>query len=250
MFKNIEGEIYKINLFDKNTEKRVDAFLNYEVAKDASGHAMIEKNKLAVYDNCARKLGSVIINFDDWKTYESTEFLDGLPMPYLRLHMLKSLYREKYGSVGSHIFQACVEKSLKSESNGRIFLHANNFENFKNDPFIFYNKIGLSLVNPKGESPSAYNCINEAAKDLQISIKEFKALMVELKGPDSNDYSIHPNAKIFGIYEAVAHHKSRRLDEICLKFEEWMYLHDDAVHKIWVPKIEANPIFTESNRVK
>lgn len=250
LFKNIKGEVYKIKLFNKNTEKRVDSFLSYERLNDSSGLATIEGKKLTVYDNCARKLGSVNIIFDAWKTYDYTEFLDGLPMPYLRLHMLKSLDREKYGGIGSLLLQACVEKSLKSESKGRVFLHAENFENFKNDPFIFYDKMKLSLVNPMGGFPTAYKYIREAAEVLQISVKEIHTLMAKPNGLNYYDYAIHPDTKIRGIYEAVAHQKSCRLDEICLNFDEWMYLHDDAVQNFWLQKIEEGPIFTKNNRVK
>ena len=249
LLNKIDGEVYKIKLFDKNMKKHVDAFLSYEKPISTFGSNPEFEKTLSVYDACAVKLGSVNLNFNDWKTSLESEFKEGLPKAYATLHMLESPENERYSGIGQHLVQACVEKSLNNGAQGRICLFADNVFDEKNDPFVFYHKMGLSVLNPKNETPKADKYIKEAAERLGMSVRRLEKRISKQKDSSANDNSANPNNEILKIYETVASRKYCKINEFTLHFAEWMYLHDNAVQKAWLPKIEANPIFSESNRV-
>jgi len=248
----IADEMYKVKLFSKIENKLVDTFIHFgEPDPLYYGIKPPNDKTLRLYEPSGLQIGEVSINPSDWMTREESEFAGGLPRAYTRLHYLDSSGKQEYAGIGSVLIQASIEKSLQTDAKGRIYVSAKNFHrDAQNDPFSFYNKMGLSIVNPRGESNDLSEYIGAGAEMLNITRSNFRALTLKTMGIDYSDYYTSPDKKMSAIYETVANHKQCRLDEIYLNFQEWMYLHDDAVQKIWLPKIEANPIFSESNRIK
>jgi hypothetical protein len=248
--KDFAGEIYSIKLFDKETKKPIDAFLGYAPATKTESES---QSLLSIYDKKGTKLGRVGLNFLEWQDNLSSKYFtdpDALTIPYTRLDLLENTAKNIAG-VGSTLIQAAVEKSLSSDSKGRLFAYAFNFQkNAKNDPVVFYNKMGLS-VNKQNQTaqPSLEQFFERAQKMLNLSHDEFVKKLETLKNKKINDMAV--DEKLLAVYETVAKNKSCKLDEIdLLGLGETMYLHDDNVEKLWRSKIEVNPIFNENNKLK
>ncbi len=247
--KNANGEFYKITIFNKIDQKFEDAIIGYQKPVKPFGFIPEGEKALFVYDLNGEKIGGVDINFLDWQTEAATDFTNGLPKPYLRLHYLESENNKKYSGVGSRLIQAAVERSIAVDSNGRIYLYSSNCSNTKNDPFVFYNKMGLSLSDPNGIDPKGMGVYSrKAAYELGMSEDKFINQLEEFKGKPLKEMKI--DERVLSIYETVSKIANTKLDKIRLDFGSYMYLHDDNVEKIWIPKIKANPIFAESNKLK
>jgi len=227
LLQEMDAEIYGIMLFDKIRKQKVNAFLAYTANKSIK--------YLNVFDKNGEIIGSTNINFSDWKSND-------LPKNYLRLHDLESIGKEKYKGIGSTIIQAAVEQSLKTDAEGRIYVYAYNVSSRRNDPFVFYNKMGLSLLDPDGHFGNLSEYIRETPPEALLNLK--KRL-----GSENID-SLSPDEYMLNVYKAIAEFTGKRLDDISLDFAEYMYLHDDKVKKLWLPKINANQIFNERHRLK
>jgi len=227
LLQKMDAEIYGIMLFDKIKNQKVNAFLAYTANKSIK--------YLNVFDKNGEIIGSTNINFSDWKN-------NGLPKNYLRLHDLESIGKEKYKGIGSTIIQAAVEQSLKTDAEGRIYVYAYNVGINVNDPFVFYNKMGLSLLDPDGHFGNLSEYTRETPPGALLNLK--KRL-----GSENID-SLSPDEYMLNVYKAIAESTGKRLDDISLDFAEFMYLHDYKVKKLWLPKIQANPVFCESHRLK
>ena len=240
-----EGQ-YSVKLFNKVKNSFVDAFITHGEPDEVSYGLNFSKVKtLNLYEDGGLKLGEVSISPVCEK--DGSENSENLLGNYVRLPILESRFSDQYAGVGSTLFGAAVEDILQTDAKGKVYVLAANFKNEDNDPFVFYNKMGLSVVNPLGGFSELSEYIGAAAELLGVSRKVFRGLTQKIFGVDCSDYYISPDQKLLAIYETVAHHKSCRLDEIYLNFQENMYLHDDAVQKIWLPKIKTNPVFAQSN---
>jgi len=227
LLKKVDGEIYAIKLFDKIKNKKIYAFLTV-TADDTI-------NYINVHGENAEIIGSTQMDFSCWKDHD-------LPKNYLRLHHLENFRKKRYAGVGSTIIQAAVEQSLKTEAEGRIYVFAYNVSPRTNDPFVFYNKMGLSVVSPD-------NKVRDLSHYLErIPTEACSFLEKRLQG--KNIETLSPDEYMLNVYKAVADSTGRKLDEIRLNFTEHMYLHDDKVKDLWLPKIKANPIFSAQNRIK
>jgi len=227
LLQNMDGEFYLVNIFDKIKKQKVNAFLRYATNKS--------KKYLDIFDKKGEKIGSTNMEFSDWEIRK-------LPKNYLRLHNLESTEKESYAGVGSTIIQAAIEQSLKTDAKGRIYVYAWNALDKKNDPFVFYNKMGLSVTDPHS------NFANMAKYHDMLSAGEFESLQKMLNYREVED--IEANEHMLKMYEAAASARNCRLDEIYLDFVEYMYLHDNKIKDLWLPKIKANPVFCESHRLK
>lgn len=210
-----DGEIYKIKLFDKIEKEEVPAFLRFtdynETLKD-----------LIIHDEEGEMIGRVWIN----KTPSSDN--------YLRLHSLESYKHDQYLGIGSTLVQAAIEKSLETDAHGKIFVHAYNMNNKKNDPFVFYNKMGLSVVTPWNGAPYLPDYTKKLTPKEIAEINQFES----------------EDRQILELYKKMAAKQGCKMDEVYLDFTELMYLHDGKVQNFWLPRIQANPIFCDQNRVK
>lgn len=229
---NVEpkDEIYKINLFDKLNGEFVETLFNCTPAK------YIQNGKdLSILDKEGKFLGGVSINLSQepdtncyWKDY-------------IRLHNLQSKSKNRYKGIGSTLIQAAVEQSMNTSSKGRIYVFACNTFDLKNDPFIFYNKMGLSVKNLMMEPVDLSPYLDDLTGSEQIQLKK------ELGSRNPED--LDPDEFLLSIYKAVAAAGKKKLDEVRIKLAEFMWLHDNKVKEIWAPKIKANPIFNEENRL-
>lgn len=247
--KRIPGEVYHISLFDKIKGQKVKALLGYSNSKfEFFGVDLPREKSLILYSEQGKKLGDVNINFGEWEFNAETDFQNGLPKPFVRLHLLKNDSLEQYKGVGSTLIQASIEKSLRTKAKGKIYVKAYNSENMNNDPFVFYNKMGLSLKNPYGGDPDLSKYIDCASKQLNIDENQFKALMKNVVNSDIEGLS--SDEKVVAIYKTLAHQKQCRVDQVRMGLMDWMYLYEDKINGLWLPKIEANPLFSDSNRLK
>lgn len=248
VLKNIKGEIYQIKLFDKTKKQEVNAFIGYERPTYVHGTQPESEKALSLYNEEGNKIGGVNLNFTDWKFFSASTFKHGLPVGYTRLHHLKNISKEHYKKIGSILIQASVEKSLQTEAKGRLYLCANNFIDSENDPFIFYNKMRLSIVNPYNEPPKVSPYLHIATEKLDLP--GVRSLIELIKGKGKNFENLSADEQILTIYETYSHNKPCEIDEINLEFNEFMYLHEDKVKDFWLPKIKENPIFSDNNRLK
>ncbi len=245
--KNLCGEIYKIKVYDKIKKQEINAFLNYKTSIDAPNELIGSGvSKIQIYNEEAEEIGSVNMDFDMWKK-SFYEFLSH--NPYTQLNSLENKKFSVYSRVGGNLIQAAIEKSLQTEAKGRIFLFASNNINTFNDPFIFYHKMGFSLENSFNQNRPAFSLYLENAL-INYSISK-KTLLNDIKALNEQEFEYLPvNQKMFSIYQAVSYRKGLSLDEIYLKFCDYMYLHNYKVKDFWLAKIKNNPIFCESNRLK
>lgn len=234
--KNLEGSIYKVRLFDKTKGNKVPVFLRYSNFKNAETFQEVKDYKqLTIYSKSGEEIGSVNLDFSEW---QSTTHL---PNNHIRMHDLKNNKKAQYAGIGKTLVQAAVEQSLKKGGKGRIYVHACNIYNKDNDPFIFYNKMGLSVIDPRNN----YGEITRYLK--MLSEEETANLAKKLEG--KNLETISPDEHMLAVYEAIAESRGCGLDEIYLNFSENMFLPDKHVKKIWIPKIKANPIFNPKNKI-
>lgn len=247
---NLKNKLYQIEIFDKINNTKVPAILEIGDIQNMLGPKPDNVKMLTIYNRKGTELGKVSINTKDWQSKSESQFDEGLPIPYLRLHNLKSNNNKQYAGVGSTLIQAAVEKSRLCGAKGRIYVFALNFVDYFNDPFVFYNKKGLSVVNTKGESPCLEDYIGIAAANLKMPIKEFGELTKKVSGVDYRDFYTSPDDKMLAIYKTYAKQNPCELNEIDLGLQEWMYLHDDKVKEIWKPIIKQNPIFCDNNRLR
>ena len=245
--KDFGGEIHSIKLFDKIKKQPIDAFIGYVPSTIASSAT---KHLLSVFDKTGSSIGSVGLNFSEWASCGPFAVYAPLPIAYTRLHTLENTGKNVAG-VGSSLIQAAVEKSLTTEAEGKIFVYAHNFHDKpKNDPVIFYNKMGLSINQPLQKWQTNISKYTDKAKAiLRMSDEEFTNHLETLTNKNIKDLTA--DEKIFAIYESVAKARNCGLDEISLLgYGERLFLHDDNVKKLWLPKIESNPIFNPNNRFK
>lgn len=233
----LKGEVYKITLFDKTKRENVEAFLQYADSKDAKS-----SKKIMIYDKKTDIIGSVGLDFSEWKEKNTN-----LPKNYVRLHMLENNNRKKYSGVGSAIIQAAVEKSLKTDAKGRIYVYSYNLNTDeqckKNDPFIFYNKMGFSLVKPWSKAKIILSRYTN-------NLSTIETTQLEKRVGTKNLPKVPPDELILATYETAASCRGCKAEEVYFDFAESMYLHDDKVESLWIPRIKANPIFTKSNKIK
>lgn len=232
ILRKTNDEIYIIKLFNK-AKQEVQAFLRYSPVKDWE-----DCNYLAVYDHKGEILGDVHLSFTSWDKSMH------LPTNHVRLFELQSYQNDQYSKIGSTLIQAAIEQSLKAGAEGRIYVCSSNIFDRKNDPFIFYNKMGLTIESPyyksKTFSPLKY------LQHLKTGEKE-----IMIKKAESPDFQKLPiDGQILDIYKTIAALRGRRLDEISLDFFEYMFLHEDKVRGFWLPKIQANSIFSPSTRLQ
>lgn len=235
----LQGEIYSICIFNKNENKKITAFLNYDC----------ELNKLAIFDQSAYKIGNLNLVPDKW--CKKTIYNNPLPFAYTSAESIFAK-NKSYANIGTNLMQAAVEKSLEFGAEGRLYVFAWN-KNGDNDPFVFYNKMGLSLINPYNNPPKLSRYIERVKFQNQLSNFNFMKLIKNLKGKLFDDLA--PDEQMFSLYEVMAHqrkitNKPNELNEISLNFSEFMYLHNDNVQEIWLPKIKEAPIFSPNNRIK
>lgn len=239
------GEVYAIKIFDKMQNKRVKVFLKYSdfvmtgingpVDKPVDGIAFYDGYKdLSIYSQEGEKIGGTYLNFSHWRDH-------GLHHNHVRLHDLANDGKERYAGVGSALIQAAVEQSLKTNAKGKIYVCACNVINRKNDPFIFYQKMGLSVIDPRSNSADISKYIDA------LSESEFIALQKRLEG--KNPKKLSPDDYMKEVYESLAEIRGVKPDEVHLHFQEYMYLPDSKVKEFWLPKIEKNPILCDTNRI-
>lgn len=241
---NTKNEWYKIKIFNKIEQKPVDALLRYNL--DAKP---INDAELIIYNKDELIIGDVGLDFKNW-------IGNYLSFPYLRLHDLGNGGRSTYSRIGDKLIQAAVEISSKSEAKGRVFVCARNDLDNKNDPFVFYHKKGFSVADSiRKENLSAYferalKLINsgQTQQSKRLTTAGLIKKIEELEGVDFG--TLNQDKKLFGLYKAIAEFKQCKLDEIRLDFGEYMYLCDDKVKEIWIPRIKENPILTAKNRIK
>lgn len=250
ILREARGEIYRIKLFNKAERSEANAFLTFEdIAKDELLGANLQDEKaLKIYSEKGEILGFVNINSTDWQTASQTKFDDGLSIPFLRLHDLEAQGNKKYAGIGSNLIQAAVEKSIQYGQGGRIYVEATNPDFYvKNDPFIFYNKMGLSLLHPDGQKPDLTPYMRKAVSSYDRDMNN--GLLERIERLEYED-NLSVDEKCRAIYEAIATSTGQDLDKIYLNFYDWMYLYDTKVHNIWEPRIRENPLFSESKRIK
>lgn len=226
MIINPKEELYSINLLDKKANKLFKARLKY-ISGDNKDSCNLE-----ILSEANKRLGSVNLDSNDWA-------IQNFPKNYLRLHTLLNESRATYGKVGSTLIQAAVEKSLETNANGRLFVNAYNMFDTLNDPFVFYNKMGLSVINPFSKSID----IN---KYKQLLKKDDLKLLDEKFGQSQENIDEY----LLEIYKAKAKEYKCNPDGVFLCFGESMYLHDNNVEKLWIPIIKTSPIFSYKNRIK
>lgn len=249
LLKRIPGEVYHIEVLDKAKGQKVKALLGFSTSKfELIEPGMPKEKSLMIYSEQGKILGDVNLNFYHWHTEHESPFKGGLPKPFVRLHLLKNNAAEQYGGIGGNLIQASVEQSLKTKSKGRIYVNAFNAETIKNDPLVFYNKMGLTLESPYGGDVDIAKYIARASKQLNVDEEQFNALMKNVVRTDIKNLT--NDEKAVAVYKTVAHHNQCRPDEVRLGVGDWMYLNDDAVKNVWVPKIKTDPIFSDSNRLK
>ena len=236
LLKYVAGEIYSIKLFDKTKKIPVDGFLGYRDIRSTDGISDSDK-LLSIYNAEGNSIGRV--GLDLLNMHEHT---------YTRLHYLESTDNNIAG-VGSKLIQAAVEKSLETPNAGKIYVIASNFQNYENDPFIFYNKMGLSIIGNNENVDKnfvVHECLKNAADKLNLSKDDF---VTKIKGPKSYD-EMDADEQLVSFYETVAREMNCKTNAISLNLGDYMYLHDNKVNELWLPKIKSNPIFNESNRLK
>ena len=247
VFEGFEGELYKIKLFDKIKKKSADAFISFHKNWSDSG-----EDYLCVFDKAGEPIGDLSLNYTDWKTRKVGSFVNGLPRPYVSLSWIQSFENENYRGIGTTLMQAAVEKSLKTDAKGKIYAYAWNFKG-QNDSFCFYNKMAMTTVEPGAENTKIADMdtyLRRASVGLGMpanTLEPIKNSIEKFKGKPFD--SMSEDEKILSIYETYAHNKPCHTADIHLNFAEFMYLHDDELQKVWLPKIEASPIFTQKNRV-
>jgi len=248
VFDDFEGELYKIKLFDKIKKKSTDAFISFHKNWSDSG-----EDYLCVFDKSGEPIGDLSLNYTDWKTRKVGSFENGLPRPYLSLSWIQSFENENFRGIGTTLMQAAVEKSLKTDAEGKIYSYAWNFKG-QNDSFCFYNKMAMTTVEPGAVNTKIANMdtyLRRASVGLGMpanTLEPIKKSIEKFKGKSFD--SMLEDEKILSIYETYAHNKPCNTADIHLDFGEFMYLHDEELQKKWLPKIEINPIFSKSNRVK
>lgn len=223
----VSGEIFGVNIIDKLKKETVKCFLRFT----NYGPGLGEGKALMIYSPEGKMIGSVGLDFSEW------EKIARLPKNHTRLQYLRSDKKDQYAGVGSTLIQAAIEQSLKTEAKGRIYVHARNINGTeagkKNDPFMFYNKMGLSVVDPNGKVPN----LNEYLRNLSPS--EAAGLA-----------KLSPDQQLVELYKTLAANRRCKTDAIHLDFAEMMFLPDDKVQSFWLPKIQSNPIFSDANRLK
>lgn len=234
ILKKLTGEVYEIKLFDKldkTKQKTISALLRFT---DLVGYKNYKE--IMVHDTAGEILATAHFDTAEWKQVNLTE-------NYARLCSLRSYKRDKYSGAGTALIQATVEKSLASEAKGRIFLSAGKSVDL-NDPFVFYYNMGFSVKGQIDNPPLLSKYMKE------LSEKEVEHLTKTLQSKNKNLENMSIDEQIFTLYEAAASYRGRKLDEISLSFYDYMYLHNEKVQNFWLPKINANPIFGENNRLK
>lgn len=243
-------ETFGINLFDKAAQKEVRGFISYGPSEITAKNPVLK-----IYNDDNNDIGSVSVDYDEWNSKERLNHLNLfnyksniLEKASIRLHMLLN-NDQNYRGVGSAMIQAAVEKSLQTEANGRVYVLASNPNTpALNDPFVFYNKMGFTLMQPNKTAPNLEEIFNNCSElsygKGSISLNELEKII------QKTDKTLPIDEQVLNIYKEVAESKHCRLDEVYLDFGAHMYLNDDKVQSLWLPKIKANPIFSESNRVK
>lgn len=217
------GEIHEIELLDKLKNEKIRGFLRYSDYPKGLG----DGKALMVYNPEGKMIGSVGLDFSEWKK--------AIPLKenHVRLQFLANNARDTYAGIGSTIVQAAIEQSLKTDAKGRIYVFAKNITDSNSDPFVFYKKMGLSVVDPHGNAPD----LNKYLRSLPTTD------MVGLT-------KLPLDEQLLVLYKKLAAHIGRKIDQIHLDFSEFMFLHDSKVKDFWLPKIQANPIFGESSKLK
>lgn len=241
MLKNYAGEIFGTKIKIKGTEELVDAFIAYVPIN----REIFNSQTIHIFDREGLALGNIKMTYPP-KSIDLT----ATSADYMKLFMIKSFNNKRYSGPGSRLIQSTVEKSMEVPSTkGRLCLLASNPDiNAKNDPFVFYHSNGFSIVRPDGTAPDLTGYINSASEQLGLFSTQFIAKIEKLK--EQKFESLSPDKKMLAIYETLASEKKCNLNEVALGFSENMYLHDDAVQKIWLPKIEERAIFSLKNKIK
>lgn len=226
----LPGELFATQLFNKYKNKMEDVFLN--LCDDSYN----KQNKvLSIFGENNKLIGDVTLDYSD----------KALGKTYLRLSNLQNHAKYCYQGVGSTLIQAAVEKSLLDKQfNGKLCLFAHNCMTAKyGDPFPFYNKMGFSIDERAGGFPSVspYDPIIKTAKSMDL-LHLFKEPMSPTGYAMTDD-----NLRL--LYEKFAEKNELPKDTVNLNFSDHMYLHDDKVKTLWLPKIKENRIFKESNRI-
>lgn len=240
----VEGEIYQTKLYDKDNEKIINAY----ISKNASNP---NKTYYNMFSDEGKLVGEMQLSHTKWNDPCETAYKTGLPKPYSLVVTLENK-QGKYAGVGTKLMQAAVEDSLKTESSGRLFLMAVNIQNSINDPFIFYRKMGLSTVGPDKLSADPEKYLKYYFNNPSKTIEEIK----EFNGVDFSNPRLSSDVKIQSLYEFAAAEKSKDTcsrvgsDKIYFGFNEWMYLHDDMVEKLWLPVLDSRPLLSDANRLR
>ena len=216
------GEFYGVNIFKTLGKLEMPSFLRYTDYQNG-----LPGKALMLYDSSAKMIGSADLNFSKWQSCENS------PGAYTFIDFLNNHDRQNISGVGSKLIQATIEQSLQTEAKGRVFLDARNITDRTGDSFIFYNKMGFTLVNPQGKGP-----------DLRRYYKQLPSKDI------AEIQHLSPDEQMLAIYKKVSERRKCKPEDVCIDFAEKMYLHGDKVENLWLPKIQANPVFNESNKLK
>ncbi len=240
----LNGEIYETIVFDKIAGEKVKAFINYDNQYFNKQNAAY----LQMYKENGLRLGRVKVSSTDWQNPQECSKQIPLNKPYLRLHSLFNEQKDKYSGIGSKLIQIAIEKSLKTDSEGRIYVFAYNAMTLNNDPFVFYARKHLSLECPDVNSNNLTKYIKTASILNRINEKAVVEGIEQICQKPIEQ--IKPDEKMMALYQTISKQSQKPIDKISLEFSEYMYLNDDAVHKFWIPEIKTNPLLSEQNRLR
>lgn len=222
ILKRNKYERYKIWLFNKIKGEKTEAILHCIDSKTYK-----DGKNLIISDNENNMLGSVILNLSRKGEREK------LPKGYARLHLLTNGKREQYSGVGTTLIQASVEKSLSTDSDGKFGVYACSLDD-ETEPFIFYKKMGLSLLRPGLAKIDLSNYLAKLSEQQRIQLK------TNLASRKIND--LPPDELMSEIYRAVQ-------DCNTANTTPYMWLNEVKVDDIWRPRIKLNPIFCKANKL-